>query len=141
MGMFWWRLGHDGLSAVNHCQGQGQSGPINHRQLYEFGDRGCNVAGPELAGNPALCCDGCVLAPSSASRPLPLRRCGRAPRHLPCLQDNFFYRTAAHRLYPVIADYADPALDKLVHSPYYSAVVDHLKPAPEAAMPHKALCV
>ena len=57
------------------------------------------------------------------------------PTAIPCPQDNFFYRTAAHRLYPVIADYADPALDKLVHSPYYSAVVDHLKPAPRLGLP------
>ena len=92
----------------------------------------------------ALCCHDCTLPTFSPSCLLlvPLcHRCGCAPQPLPCLQDNFFYRTAAHRLYPVIADYADPALDKLVHSPYYSAVVDHLKPAPEAAMPHKALCV
>ena len=107
-------------------------------------DHGCKAAGLELAWNLTLCCHNCILPVTSASYPLWVPLChgyGCAPQLPPCLQDNFFYRTAAHRLYPVIADYADPALDKLVHSPYYSAVVDHLKPAPEAAMPHKALCV
>ena len=40
------------------------------------------------------------------------------------------YRAAASKLYPVISSYADPALDKITHSPFYSAVVDHLKPVP-----------
>ena len=40
------------------------------------------------------------------------------------------YRAAASKLYPVISCYADPALDRLTHSPYYSAVLDHLKPQP-----------
>ena len=43
------------------------------------------------------------------------------------------YRTAANRLYPVISTYADPALDKLTHSPYYQAAVDHLRPLPSCA--------
>ena len=43
------------------------------------------------------------------------------------------YRTAANRLYPVISTYADPALDKITHSPYYQAAVDHLRPHPSCA--------
>ena len=43
------------------------------------------------------------------------------------------YRTAATRLYPVISPYADPALDKITHSPYYQAAVDHLRPHPSCA--------
>ena len=52
------------------------------------------------------------------------------------------YRTAASRLYPVISTYADPALDKLTHSPYYQAAVDHLRPHSScavAAAPKEAL--
>ena len=52
------------------------------------------------------------------------------------------YRTAANRLYPVISTYADPALDKITHSPYYQAAVDHLRPHPNCAIaspPEKAL--
>ena len=44
------------------------------------------------------------------------------------------YRTAASKLYPVISSYADPALDRITASPYYSAVLDHLKPQPCAAI-------
>lgn len=50
------------------------------------------------------------------------------------LQHTAMYR-AASRLYPVISNYADPALDKITGSAYYSAVVDHLKPLPSGA-PH-----
>lgn len=47
------------------------------------------------------------------------------------------YRFSASKLYPVISSYADPALDRITHSPYYSAVVDHLKPicAPSSQSP------
>ncbi len=44
------------------------------------------------------------------------------------------YRTAANRLYPVISTYADPALDKITHSPYYQAAVDHLRPQASCAV-------
>jgi hypothetical protein len=44
------------------------------------------------------------------------------------VQGNLVYRAAAHTLYPVISPYADPALDKITHSPYYTAVLQHLKP-------------
>jgi hypothetical protein len=42
--------------------------------------------------------------------------------------ESVVYRFSASKLYPVISCYADPALDRITHSPYYSAVVDHLKP-------------
>lgn len=42
--------------------------------------------------------------------------------------ESVVYRFSASKLYPVISSYADPALDRITHSPYYSAVVDHLKP-------------
>lgn len=45
------------------------------------------------------------------------------------VQDSTLYKTAAKKVYPVISTYADPALDKITHSPYYHAVLDHLKPA------------
>ena len=62
------------------------------------------------------------------------------------------YRTAANRLYPVISSYADPALDRITHSPYYQAAVEHLRPHHSCAdgparegileQPHSALsCV
>ncbi|KAK9868808.1 hypothetical protein WJX84_003100 [Apatococcus fuscideae] len=41
---------------------------------------------------------------------------------------SFVYRTAAARLYPVVSQFTDPALDRIVQSQYYSAVVDHLRP-------------
>jgi hypothetical protein len=45
------------------------------------------------------------------------------------LTGSVVYRAAASKLYPVISPYADPALDRITHSPYYSAVLEHLKPA------------
>lgn len=42
------------------------------------------------------------------------------------------YRVAASKLYPVISPYADPALEKVMHSALYASVVDHLKPVPAA---------
>lgn len=44
------------------------------------------------------------------------------------MTESVVYRFSASKLYPVISSYADPALDRITHSPYYSAVVDHLKP-------------
>lgn len=38
------------------------------------------------------------------------------------------YQVAANRLYPVVSPLADPALDKLTHSPVYTAVKDHFAP-------------
>ena len=48
------------------------------------------------------------------------------------------YRAAAAKLYPVVACYADPALDRITHSPYYYAVLDHLKPVPVGCALHDA---
>lgn len=45
------------------------------------------------------------------------------------LQDTYVYQVAANRLYPVVSPIADPALDKLTHSPVYTAVKDHLTPS------------
>lgn len=50
------------------------------------------------------------------------------------------YRTAASKLYPVISSVADPALDRITHSPYYSAVLDHLRPVPQPALSSSACC-
>lgn len=44
------------------------------------------------------------------------------------LQDTFVYQVAANRLYPVVSPLADPALDRLTHSPVYTAVKDHFTP-------------
>lgn len=44
------------------------------------------------------------------------------------MQDTYVYQVAANRLYPVVSPIADPALDKLTHSPVYTAVKDHLTP-------------
>lgn len=44
------------------------------------------------------------------------------------VQDTFVYQVAAHRLYPVVSPLADPALDRLTHSPVYTAVKDHFTP-------------
>ena len=44
------------------------------------------------------------------------------------MQDTSVYQVAANRLYPVVSPIADPALDKLTHSPVYNAVKDHLTP-------------
>jgi hypothetical protein len=51
---------------------------------------------------------------------------------LQCAQvtGSLVYRTAASKLYPVISSVADPALDRITHSPYYSAMLDHLRPQP-----------
>ena len=57
-----------------------------------------------------------------------------APTPLPSraqVTGSLVYRTAASKLYPVISSYADPALDRITASPYYSAVLDHLKPQPQ----------
>lgn len=44
------------------------------------------------------------------------------------MQDTYVYQVAASRLYPVVSPIADQALDKLTHSPVYTAVKDHLTP-------------
>eukprot|EP00884_Botryococcus_braunii_P004079 jgi/Botrbrau1/13672/Bobra.0378s0006.1 len=45
------------------------------------------------------------------------------------LQATAVYQTAANKLYPTIAPYADPALGRITASHYYQVCVDHLKPA------------
>ena len=44
------------------------------------------------------------------------------------IQGTSLYKNAKDRLYPSVAPYADPALDKLQANGYYQAAVDHLKP-------------
>ncbi|DBB16509.1 TPA: hypothetical protein ACH3X3_014776 [Trebouxia sp. C0006] len=44
------------------------------------------------------------------------------------VQDTYVYQVAANRLYPVVSPLADPALDKLTHSPVYTAVKHHFTP-------------
>ena len=56
------------------------------------------------------------------------------------VQETFVYQTAANRLYPVIGPIADPAFDKLTHSPVYAAVKDHFKPHTAADQPLPAIC-
>lgn len=62
------------------------------------------------------------------------------PQFVCASQDTFVYQTAANRLYPVIGPIADPALDKLTHSPVYTAVKDHFKPHTIADQPLPAIC-
>ena len=50
------------------------------------------------------------------------------PQQCPPLQETFVYQVAASRLYPVVSPIAEPALDKLTHSPMYTAVKDHFTP-------------
>ena len=38
------------------------------------------------------------------------------------------YQKAKSDLYPTVAPYVDPALEKISHNSYYKAGVDHLKP-------------
>jgi hypothetical protein len=45
-------------------------------------------------------------------------------------QATSIYQTAASKLYPTIAPYADPALGRIAASPYYQVVVEQLKPVP-----------
>ena len=40
------------------------------------------------------------------------------------MQTTYVYKTAANRLYPVIAPYAE----KISHSPYVNDAIEHLKP-------------
>lgn len=44
------------------------------------------------------------------------------------VQTTYVYKTAANRLYPVIAPYADPIVDKVSNSPYVNNAIDHVKP-------------
>ena len=44
------------------------------------------------------------------------------------LQGTALYQKAKTQLYPSVAPYADPALDKISANSYYKAAVDHLKP-------------
>ena len=44
------------------------------------------------------------------------------------VQTTYVYKTAANRLYPVIAPYADPVVVKVAHSPYVNNAIEHLKP-------------
>jgi hypothetical protein len=41
------------------------------------------------------------------------------------VQDSYMYK----KLYPVVAPYTDPAVDRITHSAALTAVVDHLRPA------------
>lgn len=44
-------------------------------------------------------------------------------------QESFVYRKAKENLYPVVAPYADPALEKVASSTYYKAALEHITPA------------
>ncbi|KAK9816682.1 hypothetical protein WJX72_003614 [[Myrmecia] bisecta] len=44
------------------------------------------------------------------------------------VQETPVYKQLTNRVYPIISPYAEPALDTIYQSPYYSAVKDHLKP-------------
>lgn len=48
-------------------------------------------------------------------------------------QASLLYRKAKENLYPLVAPYADPALNSVMASSYYKAVVDHLAPKTIAA--------
>lgn len=48
-------------------------------------------------------------------------------------QETFVYRKAKENLYPMVAKYADPAIEQIVASPYYKAAVDHVTPKIAAA--------
>lgn len=43
-------------------------------------------------------------------------------------QETFIYRKAKENLYPLVAKYADPALEQISASQYYQATVAHLAP-------------
>jgi hypothetical protein len=43
-------------------------------------------------------------------------------------QGTFVYRRAAESLYPLVARYADPALEQIAASPYYKAALTHIQP-------------
>lgn len=43
-------------------------------------------------------------------------------------QETYLYKKAMENLYPLIAKYADPAVEQIAASPYYKAVVAHVTP-------------